>query len=116
MIATIAVLAVGALVLGLVSEARDGGEQPGVRVFANEGPGLSYGVRNGSGWHCSFSRSDFTCSGGSGRAKSISSARRDQFDVTGQFQKGDELVVVYDAAQWTCDLQQVDGRFSCGHH
>jgi hypothetical protein len=111
----VAALALGALVVGLVSEARDTTEPSGVRVFANEGPGLSYGVRNGSGWHCTFSRSDFVCRGGSGRAKGISSAHRNQFDVTAQFQAGDELVVVFDAAEWVCDLQQVDDRFSCLH-
>src|SRR5690242_6877476 len=94
-IGAIALVAVAVVAFGIVSEARERGDDPGVRVFSHDGPGLSYGVRDGSGWSCTFSASDFSCQGGLGDAKGIGSTQRGDFDVTGHFERDDGLVVVY---------------------
>jgi hypothetical protein len=108
----VALVGLVSLVLGLVVEARGRHEVTGVHVVT-DGPGLAYGVRDGSGWDCRFTRTDFTCGNGSGRGKSIGSDRRGEFDVAGRFEAGETLVVVFDPVDWLCDLREDRGRFHC---
>lgn len=114
LLAVVGVAIVGLLVVGLFIP-HDDKDGPGYRVVRDDGLGLAYGYRDGSGWACLHNASSFACAGGTGHAKSVSSSDRGSYDVAAQIDSkaGDELVIVYDSSVWRCALVAVNGAIGC---
>lgn len=108
----LAVLAALAVAAVITRNDRSDGPHWTAQTYLDNGSGIGWAIKTGSGWDCRQSLGTFTCSGGEGVRSSPGPA-----DTAAQaaWNIGDDvdLSVRYDKDRWRCANVTVNGRFTC---